>query len=144
MSGLRTSLEAQGLYRPHHEEIQTSNQTNARRRGPVRRCTLPGHLPLEPAAHLAEGYEQCSYHKDMQHTCRTTGISKTPSGMADCSSHCHLPRLEESLMSLGSLNSRKMGEVELSRALIGRSTSYSEAIEHKKAEGNKNLTIGKF
>jgi hypothetical protein len=27
--------------------------------------------------------------------------------------------------------------VELSRVLIGRSTSYSEAMEHKKAEGNK-------
>jgi hypothetical protein len=36
------------------------------------------------------------------------------------------------------------GEVELSRTLIGRSTSYSEAMEHKKAEGNKSLMIGKF
>jgi hypothetical protein len=64
--------------------------------------------------------------------------------MADRSSHCLLPHLEESLTSIGSLNSRKGGEVELSCVLIGRSTSYSEATEHKKAEGNKSLTIGKF
>jgi hypothetical protein len=36
------------------------------------------------------------------------------------------------------------GELELSRVLIGRSMSYSEAMEHKKEEGNKSLTIGKF
>jgi hypothetical protein len=36
------------------------------------------------------------------------------------------------------------GEVELSRTLIGRSMSYSEATEHKKVEGNRNLMIGKF
>jgi hypothetical protein len=64
--------------------------------------------------------------------------------MTNRSSHCHLPRLEESLTSLGSLNSRKGGEVELSRVLTGRSMSYSEAMEHKKAEGNKSLMIGKF
>jgi hypothetical protein len=34
--------------------------------------------------------------------------------------------------------------VELSRALTRRSTSYSEATEHKKARGNKSLMIGKF
>jgi hypothetical protein len=64
--------------------------------------------------------------------------------MADHSNHCHLPRLEESLMSLGSLSNRKGGEVELSCALIGRSMSYSEATRHKKVEGNKNLMIDKF
>jgi hypothetical protein len=74
----------------------------------------------------------------------TAGISKTPSGMVDHSSRCQLPSLEESLMSLGSLSNRKGGEDELSRALIGRSMSYSEAMGHKKAEGNKNLMIDKF
>jgi hypothetical protein len=34
---------------------------------------------------------------------RTTETSNTPSGMADRSSHYHLPRHEESLVSLGSL-----------------------------------------
>jgi hypothetical protein len=32
-------------------------QTNAGRRGPTRRCTPPGHLPLELAAHPTKGYE---------------------------------------------------------------------------------------
>jgi hypothetical protein len=64
--------------------------------------------------------------------------------MVDRSSHYHLPCHKESLASLGSLSSGKRGEVELSRALIGRSTSYSKVTEHKKAEGNKSLMIGKF
>ena len=50
----------------------------------------------------------------------------------------------ESLMSLGCLNNRKGGEVELSHPLTGRSMSYSEATGHRKAEGNKNLMIDKF
>jgi hypothetical protein len=74
---------------------------------------------------------------------RTTETSNTPLGMADRSSHYHLPRPEESLASLGSLSSRKSGGVELSRALTGRSTSYSEAMGHKKAEGNKSSMIGR-
>jgi hypothetical protein len=77
-------------------------------------------------------------------TCGTIGISKTPSGTTDRYSHCHLPRLEESLKSLGSLNNGKGGEVELFHTLTGRSTSYSEVMERKKAEGNKNLMISKF
>jgi hypothetical protein len=64
--------------------------------------------------------------------------------MVGRSSHYHLPRPEESLASLGSLTNKKGGEVELSRVLTGRSMSYSEAMEHKKAEGNKSLMIGKF
>jgi hypothetical protein len=52
--------------------------------------------------------------------------------MADCSSHYHLPHREESLTSLGSLSSRKRGGVELSHALTGRSTSYSEAMGTRK------------
>jgi hypothetical protein len=35
------------------------------------------------------------------------------------------------------------GRVELSRALIGRSTSYSEAMGHEKAEGSKSSMIGR-
>jgi hypothetical protein len=66
------------------------------------------------------------------------------SGMTDHSSRYRLPRLEESLMSLGSLSNRKGGEVDLSSVLIGRSISYSEAMGCKKAEGNKNLMIDKF
>jgi hypothetical protein len=63
--------------------------------------------------------------------------------MADRSSHYHLPRHEEILASLGSLNSRKRGGVELSRASTGRSTSYSKAMGRKKIGGNKSSTIGK-
>jgi hypothetical protein len=57
--------------------------------------------------------------------------------MANRSSHYHLPRHEESLASPGSLNSRKRGGVKLSRALIGRSTLYSEVMGHKKQEATK-------
>jgi hypothetical protein len=46
--------------------------------------------------------------------CETAEISNTLSGMANRSSHYHLPRPKESLTSLGSLNSRKGGGVELS------------------------------
>jgi hypothetical protein len=76
--------------------------------------------------------------------CRTAETLNTPSGMVDSSSHYHLPRHEESLASLGSLSSRKRGGVELSRALTGKSTSYSMAMGHKKAGGNKRSMIGKF
>ena len=64
--------------------------------------------------------------------------------MADRSNRYHLPHLEESLMSLGNLDSRRGAEVEPSRASTGRSMSYSEGIRHKKAKGNKNLMIDKF
>jgi hypothetical protein len=88
-----------------------------------------GHLPPEPAMHPTEGYKHWTRSSILSahitRTCgtpyETTGISITPSGMADRSSHCRLPRLEESLMSLGNLNNRKGGEVELSRVLTGRS-----------------------
>jgi hypothetical protein len=63
--------------------------------------------------------------------------------MADHSSHYHHPLPEESLAILGNLSSRKRREVELSRTLTARSTSYSEAMGHKKAEGNKSSTIGR-
>jgi hypothetical protein len=57
--------------------------------------------------------------------------------MADHSNHYHLSRREESLASLGNLSSRKRGEVELSCALIGRSTLSLEAMGHKKIGGNE-------
>jgi hypothetical protein len=60
--------------------------------------------------------------------------------MADHSNHYHLSRREE---SLGNLSSRKRGEVELSRALIGRSTLSLEAMGHKKIGGNESSTIGR-
>jgi hypothetical protein len=132
MSRLKTSLEAKSTYRLQREGTRTSNQTNVGRGDPARRCTPLGHLPLEPVAHPMEGYRHWtrSSTPSTQTTrtcgtpCGTAEISKTPSGMADHSSRCHLLHLEESLMSLGSLNNRKGGEVELSRALTRRSMSY--------------------
>jgi hypothetical protein len=53
----RTSSEAQNPRRPHHGEIRTSSRTSAGKKGPARRCTPPGHLPLELAIHLAEKCE---------------------------------------------------------------------------------------
>jgi hypothetical protein len=61
--------------------------------------------------------------------------------MADRSSHYHLPRHKESLASLGLLSNTKRGGVELSRVLTGRSTSYLEAMGHKKTGGSKSSTI---
>jgi hypothetical protein len=79
MSWLRTSLEEKNPHHSRHEGTETSNQTNAGRRDPVRRCTQPDHLPLEPAAHPAEGYEhwmRCS----IPSACitRTYGTPVTP------------------------------------------------------------------
>jgi hypothetical protein len=64
--------------------------------------------------------------------------------MANHSSHYHLHRHEESLASLGNLSSRKMGGVELSRALTGRSTLSSDVMGHKKIGGNKISTTDRF
>jgi hypothetical protein len=75
--------------------------------------------------------------------CGTAETSNILSGMADRSSHYHLPSHEESLASPGSLSSRKRGGVELSHAFTGRSTSYLEAMRHKKTGGNKSSMIGR-
>jgi hypothetical protein len=64
--------------------------------------------------------------------------------MADHSSRYRLPLLEESLMSLGSLSSRREVEAEPSRASTGRSMSYSEGTRHWKTKVNRSLMIGKF
>jgi hypothetical protein len=87
----------------------------------VRRCTPPGCLPLGPAVHPAEGCRH--WMKSLTPSARTTRTCSTPcgtvensnipSGMANRSSHYHLPRHEESLASPGSLNSRKRGGVKL-------------------------------
>jgi hypothetical protein len=124
-------------------------RTSAGKKGPMRRCTLSGHLPLEPAVHLVE---ECGHWMKsstpsvcITRTCatpyRTAETSNTPSAMVDHSSHYHLPRHEESLASLGSLSNRKRGGVDLSHALTRRSTSYLEAMGHKKTGGNKSSTI---
>jgi hypothetical protein len=76
--------------------------------------------------------------------CATAEISKTPLGMADHSSRYRLPLLEKSLMSLGSLSSRREVEAESFRALTGRSMSYSEGTGHKKTKGNRSSMIDKF
>jgi hypothetical protein len=108
-----------------------------------------GHLPLEPAAHPAEECEHWTRSstpsvcitRTCATPCETAKTSNTTLGMTDRSSHNHLPRHEESLTSLGSLISRKRGGVELSHALTHWSTSYLEAMWHKKVGGNKSSTI---
>jgi hypothetical protein len=99
MSGPRTSSEPQNSHCSHHEGIQTSSQTNARRKDPEKRCTPPGHLPHEPTAHPTEGYEHWMRSLiPSAHITRTCGtpyetaeISKFSSAMADCYNHYHLP-----------------------------------------------------
>jgi hypothetical protein len=75
----------------------------------------PGHLPLEPTVHHAEGnrhwMKSSTPNARTTRTCatpyRTAGTSSTPSGMADHSSLYHLPHHKESPASPGSLSSRK-------------------------------------
>jgi hypothetical protein len=151
MSGPRTSSEAQNPRHPHHSGIQTSSRTSAGKKDPVRRCTPSGHLSLEPAAHPSEecGHWTRSSTPSVRTTrtcatpCGTAETSNITSGMANCSSHYHLSRHEESVTSLGSLSSRKRGEVKLSRALSGRSTLSLEAMGHNKIRVNKSSTTGR-
>jgi hypothetical protein len=147
MSGPRTSSEAQNPHHPSHGGIRTSSRTSAGKKGLARRWTPSARLPLKPAAHPTEECRHWTKYSTPSvrttRTCatpyRTTDTSNIPSGMADRSSHYHLPYHEESLASLGSLGKR--GGVELSHALTGRSTSYLEAMGHKKIGGNKSSTI---
>jgi hypothetical protein len=151
MSGPRTSSEAQNPRHPCHGGTRTSNRSSAGRKGLARRCTPSGRLPLEPAAHPEEEYEH--WMKSSTPSGRTTRTDATPcgtaetsnipSGMADNSSHYHIPRREESLASPGSLNIRKRGEEELSHVLTGRSTLSTEVMGHKKPGGNKRSTTGR-
>jgi hypothetical protein len=64
--------------------------------------------------------------------------------MADQSSRYRLPHLEESLISLGSLSSKREVEAEPSHPSTWRSISYSEGAGHNKTKGNKSSMIGKF
>jgi hypothetical protein len=151
MNGPRTSSGERNPHHPCHGGMRTSSRTGAGRRGLARRCTPSGHLSLEPAAHPEEGYEH--WMKSSTPSVRTTRTCATPcgtaetsnitSGMANCSSHYHLSRHEESVTSLGSLSSRKRGEVKLSRALSGRSTLSLEAMGHNKIRVNKSSTTGR-
>jgi hypothetical protein len=58
--------------------------------------------------------------------------------MVDHSSRYRLPLPEESLLSQGSLSSRREVETEPSRASTERLTSYSEGTGRKKTKGNIN------
>jgi hypothetical protein len=101
--------------------------------------------------HPVEGYEH--WMKSSTPSARTTrtcatpygtaGTSSTLSGMADHSSLYCLPHREENLASTGSLSSRKGEGVERFCALIGRSTSSSGDMEHKRTGGSKSSTTGR-
>jgi hypothetical protein len=138
MNRTRTSSEARSRHHPRHSVTRTSSQIDAGRRGPARRCTPPGHLPLEPVVHRAEGSEH--WKKSLTpsarttRTCatlyKTTETSSTPLDMADHSSLYRLPHREENLASPCILNNKKGEGVEHFRALTGRSTSSLEVTEH--------------
>jgi hypothetical protein len=108
----------------------TNQQPN--KRWEKRKCTPPGHLQLEPTARPAvgSGHWMRSSTPSARTTrtsdtpCKTAEISKTPSDMADHSRRYHLPLLEESLLSLGSLSSRREVDAKPSHTSIGRSMSY--------------------
>jgi hypothetical protein len=73
----------------------------------------------------------------------TAETSSTPSEMADRSSLYHLPHHEKGLASPGSLSNQKGEGVEHSHALTGRSTSSSEATDHKRTGGDRSSMAGR-
>jgi hypothetical protein len=118
-----------------HEEVHTAGPPAAQARGAP-------HGGVRTLDEILDS--QCLYLKDMCNTPRNCRDFKHSVGHGQPFQPLPPPRHEEGLASLGSLNSRKMGEDELSRALTGRSTLSSEVMEHKKTGGNKSSTADRF
>jgi hypothetical protein len=142
----RTSSREQNLRHQHHGVTRTSSPTSVGRRGPVKRSMPPDHPSLVPEGHPVEanGHSTTFSMPSARITrtcaipCGTAETSSILSGMADHSSLYHLPHHEEGLVSPDSLSSRKGEGVERSQELMGRSTSSSEDMGHKRTEGNKS------
>jgi hypothetical protein len=151
-SGPRTSSEEQSPHRQHHDATRTSNPTNAGRRGLAKKCTPPDHLPLAPEEDLAEA--SARWMTSSMPSARTTrtcatlfvtaGTSSTPSGTTDPSNLYLLLRRGEDQMNHDNPISRRREEDELSRALTGRSTSFSVDTGRMRTKGNKSSTTARY
>jgi hypothetical protein len=112
----------------------------------VKRSTPPDRPPLAPKEDLEEANARWTTSSTPSvrttRTCatpsRTAGISSIPSGTIDPSNLYLLPRREEGQENHDSPSSRRREEVEPSRALTEKSTSFSVDTGRRKARGNKS------
>jgi hypothetical protein len=149
---LRTSSGERSLCQRHHDVTRTSNPTSAGRRGLVKRSTPPGRPPLAPEEVLEEANARWTTSSTPSvHTTRTyatpsgtAGISSIPSGTVDPSNLYLLPRREEGQENRDNPSSRRGEEVEPSRALTEKSTSFSADTGRRKARDNKSSTIVRY
>jgi hypothetical protein len=152
MNELRTSSGEQSLRQRHCDATRTSNPTSAGRRGPVKRSTPPYRPPLTPEEDLEEANARWTTSSTPSvrttRTCATpsgtAGISSIPSGTVDPSNLDLLPRREEGQENRDSPSRRRREEVEPSRALTERSTSFSADTGRRKARDNKSSTTVRY
>jgi hypothetical protein len=149
---LRTSSGERSLRQRHRDATQTSNPTSAGKRGLVKRSTPPDHPPLAPEEDLEEANARWTTSSTPSvHTTKTcatpsgtAGISSIPSGTVDPSNLYLLPHREKGQENRDSPSSRRREEVEPSRALTEKSTSFSADTGRRKARDNKNSTTVRY
>jgi hypothetical protein len=118
----------------------------------VKRSTPLDRLPLTPEEDLEEANARWTTSSTPSvcttRTCATpsriAGISSIPSGTVDLSNLYLLPRREEGQENRDSPSSRRREEVEPSRALTEKSTSFSADTGRRKARDNKSSTTVKY
>jgi hypothetical protein len=149
---LRTSSGERSLHQQHCDATQTSNPTSAGRRGLVKRSTPPNRAPLAPEEDLEEANARWTTSSmpsvRTTRTCvtpsGTAGISSIPSGTIDPSNLYLLPRREEDQENHDSPSSRRKEEVQPSRTLTKKSTSFSADTGRRKARDNKSSTTVRY
>jgi hypothetical protein len=152
MNELRTSSREQSLHQQHRDATRTSNPTSAGRRGLVKRSTPPDRPPLALEEDLEEANAcwttSSTPNVRTTRTCATpfgtAGISSIPSGTVDPSNLYLLPRREEDQENRDSPSSRRREEVQPSRVLTEKSTSFSANTGHRKARDNKSSTTVRY
>jgi hypothetical protein len=152
MSELRTSSEERSLHQQRHDAIQTSNPTNAGRRGLVKKFMPPDHLPLAPGEDLVEANARWTTSSTPSarttRTCvtpfGTAETSSTPSGTADPSNLYLLLHRGEDQENRDNPSNRRREEVEPSRVSTERSTSSSADMDRRRTRDNKSSMIAKY
>jgi hypothetical protein len=140
------------LRQRRRDATRTSNPTSAGRRGLVKRSTPPDRPPLALEEDLEEA--NARWTTSSMPSVRTTRTCATPSGTAwissilsgtvDPSNLYLLPRREEGQENRDSPSSRRREEVEPSRALTKKSTSFSVDTGCRKARDNKSSTVVRY
>jgi hypothetical protein len=116
------------------EEVHTAGPPTARARGAP-------HGRVRTLDEILDS--QCTYHKDMRHTLWNCRDFKHSIGHGRPFQPLPLPLPQGEPGDPRQPQQQEGGGVEPSHTLTGRSTSYSESMELKKAEGNKSLMIGR-